>query len=223
VVRAPQEARVVLQSYVSAPDSKAQVLFQDLGFTQIRTYWRMVREINGMPEIPTWPEGIIVRSVRRNEEHKAISAAYESFQDHWGFIPEPFENYLERWLYFISHNDEYDPDLWFLAEENGEIVGESLCYAKTNDDPLMGWVGNLAVRRPWRKRGVGLALLSHSFNELYWRGSRRVGLGVDSQNLTGATRLYEKAGMHPDPVWTNHAYEKELRPGVELSRRSVQW
>ena len=59
----------------------------------------------------------------------------------------------------------------------------------------MGWVGTLGVRRPWRKRGIGLALLRHSFNEFYRRGKRKVGLGVDAQNLTGALRLYESAGM----------------------------
>jgi ribosomal protein S18 acetylase RimI-like enzyme len=83
----------------------------------------------------------------------------------------------------------------------------------------MGWVATLGVRRPWRKRGLGLALLEHSFVELQRRGSRRVGLGVDAQNITGATRLYEKAGMQPDLAWTNLAYEKELRSGVELSYR----
>jgi len=222
VDRAPQDARVVLRSSVSASDAKAQGLFQGLGYDHIRTYWRMVRELSGEPEVPVWPEGITVRSLKRGEERKAISAAYEAFHDHWGFVPESFDNYVERWSHIALQNDEYDPDLWFVAEENDEIVGESFCYARGLDDPEMGWVGNLAVRRPWRKRGIGLALLQHSIGELYRRGSQRVGLGVDSQNLTGATRLYERAGMHPDPVWTELAYEKELRPGVELSMRPEQ-
>jgi hypothetical protein len=42
-----------------------------------------------------------------------------------------------------------------------------------------------------------------------------VGLGVDSENLTGATRLYEKAGMHVERQ--NDTYEIELRPGLEYS------
>ena len=60
----------------------------------------------------------------------------------------------------------------------------------------MGWVDTLAVRRPWRRRGLGLALLLHSFRELRARGRERVGLGVDGENTTGAVRLYERAGMH---------------------------
>jgi ribosomal protein S18 acetylase RimI-like enzyme len=65
------------------------------------------------------------------------------------------------------------------------------------------------VRRPWRQRGLGLALLLHSFNNFYQRGDRAVGLGVDAQSLTGATRLYEKAGMR---VTRQHdLYEKIIR------------
>ena len=83
----------------------------------------------------------------------------------------------------------------------------------------MGWVATLGVPRPWRKRGIGLALLRHSFNEFYRRGKRKVGLGVDAQSLTGALRLYESAGMHVHQTFDQ--YEKELRPGVEISTQSL--
>ena len=75
------------------------------------------------------------------------------------------------------------------------------------------------MRRPWRKRGIGLALLRHSFNEFYRRGKRKVGLGVDAQNLTGALRLYEGAGMHIHRAFDN--YEKEVRAGTEVSVQSL--
>ena len=78
----------------------------------------------------------------------------------------------------------------------------------------MGWVSILCVRRPWRGKGLGLALLQHTFNELHHWGKRRAGLGVDAQNLTGAIRLYEKAGMRVQRQYDT--YELELRPGVEL-------
>jgi hypothetical protein len=63
-------------------------------------------------------------------------------------------------------------------------------------------------------------MLHHTFGQFYQRGTRKVGLDVDAQSLTGATRLYEKAGMH---VARREAlYEKELRPGVELSTQSLK-
>ena len=58
-----------------------------------------------------------------------------------------------------------------------------------------GYVGALAVRRPWRGRGLGRALLLHTFAEFQRRGFDRVTLGVDAENPTGATALYESVGM----------------------------
>lgn len=95
------------------------------------------------------------------------------------------------------------------------VVGISLCK-----DGEKGWVDTLGVARAWRGRGLGLALLHHSFGAFYRRGRRRVGLGVDSQSLTGAPRLYERAGMHL--AQESMTYEKELRAGVELSVRALE-
>ncbi len=95
------------------------------------------------------------------------------------------------------------------------VAGLSLCKYEKD----LGWVDTLAVLRPWRRKGLGMALLRHSFAEFYRRGTHKIGLGVDAQNLTGATRLYERAGMHVARQYD--AYEKELRAGVELSTQSL--
>ncbi len=109
----------------------------------------------------------------------------------------------------------FDPTLWFLAFDGDEIAGASLCTYQMD----YGWVDTLAVRRPWRRKGLGLALLHHSFGEFYRRGTYNVGLTVDSQNLTGATRLYERAGMHVARIYVS--YEKELRAGIEMSTQAI--
>jgi mycothiol synthase len=72
-------------------------------------------------------------------------------------------------------------------------------------------VSELAVRCPWRRQGLGLALLRRAFAEFYSRGRRKVALAVDSQSLTGATRLYERAGMRDERLYS--VYRKELRSG----------
>ncbi len=53
-----------------------------------------------------------------------------------------------------------------------------------------------------------------SFSTFYLRGFKRAGLGVDGESLTGAQRLYERAGMHV--VMSIGRYEKELVAGREL-------
>jgi ribosomal protein S18 acetylase RimI-like enzyme len=53
-----------------------------------------------------------------------------------------------------------------------------------------------------------MALLLNAFRQFHERGERRVGLGVDAESPTGATRLYERAGMAVVEQLT--IYRKEL-------------
>jgi len=99
-------------------------------------------------------------------------------------------------------------------------AGMTLNYAVTEDDPEMGWVHTVGVRRPWRRRGLGLALLQTAFCALYKCGKTRAGPGVDADSLTGATRLYERAGMYIERSYLG--YELELRPGKTLSKQELE-
>ena len=124
----------------------------------------------------------------------------EAFSDLTGRVYQPFE----EWEQWALKRSDFDPTLLYLVMAGGEVVGTALCY----DYPNEGWVRQVAVLRPWRGQGIGLQLLRHIFSEFYRRGKRRVGLSVDSHNLTGATRLYERAGMHVALQFDT--YEKKL-------------
>jgi mycothiol synthase len=222
VTRAPEGTRVVFQTHARTLDEDAKELFETFGYELIRQSWRMVIELNGHPPPAEWPAGITVRKMEvGQEEIPILHAVRDAFKDHWGHVENPYEDDLERWMHWINNDVDFDPTLWFLAMDGDEIAGMSLCRPKISDDPEMGWVDTLGVRRPWRKRGIGLALLHHSFGEFYRRGTMKVGLGVDAQSLTGATRLYQKAGMHSIDKHQHDLYEKELRPGIDLSTQSV--
>ncbi len=149
------------------------------------------------------------------QERAVLLADRDAFRDHWGHVERPFEVDYRRLMHFIENDPEFDPDLWFLALDGDEIAGISLCSPSAAGHPDTGWVNALGVRRPWRRRGLALALLHHSFCTFYQRGRQKVGLGVDAESLTGATRLYERAGMLP--VRQTAAYEKVLRPGEDLT------
>jgi len=218
IPKAPPTARVALRTFTLSDAREAAALFQKAGFKHIRYFFRMVTDLAGVPLSPEWPGGISVRTFQAGEDDRAVvRAARDSFQDHWGYFEHSFEEELARWQHRIHTDPDFDATLWFLAMDDGQVAGVSLCRPKVSDDPDMGWVQTLGVRRPWRKQGLGLALLRHSFSEFSHRGMRRVGLAVDAQNLTGALRLYEKAGMRSDPSRQFSLYEKELRPGVDLT------
>lgn len=223
VQRAPEGARVVLHTYVLSNNPSAGVLLEQCGFKLIRHALRMVIELNGAPPQVELPQGIHIRTFQRGKDDvQMVQAVRESFKDHWGNVEVPFDEEFQRWQHRMDNDPEFDPELWFLAMEGDQVVGTSLCRYKVDDDPEMSWVSTLGVRRAWRRRGVALALLQHSFADFYARGRRKVGLGVDALSLTGATRLYERAGMRPDPTRQHSLYEKELRLGREVSTQSVE-
>jgi mycothiol synthase len=209
---APEGARVVISNGVMVNDEAAHRLLEGEGYRLVRGFWRMAIELEAEPEAPVWPSGITLRTLQPGRDERAVfECVEEAFQDHWGHVPRPFEQWIAR-----TSRSDFDPSLWLLAEtERGELAGVALNARR----PGCGWVNTLAVRRPWRRQGLGMALLRQAFVELWRRGERVVDLGVDAQSLTGATRLYEQAGMR---VAAQYAlFEKELRPGVDLSTRSL--
>lgn len=203
----PEGARVMVYESVLVEDTAAHTLLQARGYTLARTHWRMGIEMDAPPPEPVWPAGITLRTAIPDKDERVIfDTIEEAFQDHWGHTPRDYDEWVSR-----TSRPDFDPSLWFLALAGDEIAGVSLNRMR----PTGGWVGTLAVRRPWRRCGLGLALLYQSFGEFYRRGVTSVGLGVDAQSLTGATRLYERAGMHP--TMRIATFARELRFGVDLS------
>jgi mycothiol synthase len=181
-----------------APDSAAESLLAGRGYREVRRFWEMTIELgDDPPPAPVLPDGFRVEAFSAEHAQAFHAALEEAFAEHWEHQPEPFDTWWERQLVKPDH----DPSLWFQVREGDEIVGA------TRNDPERsggGWIGAIGVRRQWRGRGLAKALLLQSFREFHRRGRRRVGLGVDSENQTGATKLYESVGMVVDTeqvVW----------------------
>jgi ribosomal protein S18 acetylase RimI-like enzyme len=176
------------------------------GYRTIRASWTMEIEFGvEAPAEPVLPDGIEIRPYRHPEDEQPVyDAMQEAFADHWDFHPATIEN----WREFNVKTRNFEADLWLVAWDGEEVAGASLNYPERFGDPGYGWIGTLGVRRPWRRRGVGEALLRRSFAALHARGLRKVRLGVDAENPTGATRLYERAGMHV--LRQSNTWEREL-------------
>jgi len=209
---APDHARVTLNTFSVEKNQALLKVAEQAGFAYVRSSWRMQIDMTEPPPAPKWPEGITLRPFTLDMARAAHAADEEAFNDHWGHVPMSFEVF-EHWLIKIPN---FDPTLWFVPMEGEQIVGCALCEMRGD----LGWCGGLSIRRPWRRKGVALAMLLHAFGEFYRRGTRKVGLDVDAASLTGATRLYEKAGMHI--VYQENQYQKELRAGVELSTQMLE-
>ncbi len=217
---APQNARVAVQQWTEGIDAAGQDLILSHGYHEVRRSWRMEISLESEPDEPEWPEGVAVRpfSLERDFE-RLVRATREAFRDHWGHVENPFERDVEIMRHRMA-DPSFDPRVWFLAVDGEEIVGMALGRLQNAESPTLGWVNTLGVRPAWRRRGIAHALLRHAFREFYRSGKRRVALGVDAASLTGATRVYERAGMRPVRTWVS--YEKELRAGEELSTQSLR-
>jgi mycothiol synthase len=175
---------------ISAPhgDQAFRELAERDGYRLGRSSWLMRLDMSEPPPPPVLPDGVELRTfVRDADAHAVHRLVQDAFADIGNQPPRSFD----FWEQTSLERADFDPDLWFLATAGGELVGVSLCFSGS----LGGYVAQLAVRRDHRGAGLGLALLRHGFAELYRRGDREVYLDVDSENRTGATRLYERAGM----------------------------
>ncbi len=208
VPQAQANVRVTLNAFCPEKNDVYRRVLEQAGFAQVRSDWIMQIDMEAPPPAPVWPEYVELRPYTPDMLYAVFEADEEAFRDHWGHVPARFDVW-QTWT--VKREGGFDPGLWFLAFEGGQIAGFALCGYEHGE----AWVGVLGVRRPWRRKGLGLALLHAAFGEFYRRGTRKVVLSVDSQNLTGATRLYRRAGMRP--VSQTDTYQLELRPGVELS------
>lgn len=220
IPKAPEGAEVAMTMGLNQKDSYHRQLVEKHGMQIVRHFFHMEIEFDSPPKAPQFPEGIVIRPYDEATELEKLAAAYlDSFQDHYGFANQSIDNLLDNIRFMVENDPYYSPEWWMVAMDGDEIAGFSVCAPKTTEDPEMGYVNVLGVRRLWRRKGLGLALLLHSFGEFYRYGCKRAGLGVDASSLTGATRLYEKGGMHVSRQFDS--YKKVLRAGKDITTTAL--
>ena len=174
-----------------------------------------------MPE-PILPEGYVFRTMRMDDNDQDLRSVFtairDAFRDHYGYVERDFEVSFQNWSHFVTNDEHFDPALtWVVEAPDGEIAGVSVNWDRHGADESVGWVGTLGVVREHRRKGLALALLHQGFRQFVAMGKARAGLGVDADSLTGATRLYERAGMYV--AKEDYNYEKVLREGRDLRRK----
>lgn len=195
------DERIILRHVVNADNAAVVERMTRWGYQPVRNAWVMQRMLDKAPPLPHVPDGIVVRPFQRGRDERAVWACIqETFRDLWQHKDSPYD----EWAGFVLQNASWSPELSYLAFERDELAGATI----TMNDDLGGWVQQVGVRRPWRGRGIGLALLHTVFGELYKLAVPHVGLEVDAQNPSGALRLYERAGMHVQERFTE--FRKEL-------------
>lgn len=190
--RLVSEGAARLHSWAVGGDAAAERLFQVNGYREARRFWDMRIEFVEDPPEPA----VAVERLGEGDARAFYAALEEAFADHWEHHPETFDEWWGR----QRERENFDPSIWFLIRDGDEVA--AVC--RNEERPEGGYVGALGVRRPWRGKGYGKALLLHSFREFRRRGHTSASLGVDAANPTGATQLYESVGMRAEEeyvVW----------------------
>ena len=191
-----------IQNSVLEADVAARELLESLGYGAVRVFRELRIELQAAPPAPQWPNGLRVVAFDPVRDALEFHAAHqEAFADHWDHTPRDFASWSKGHL----ASERFDPTLWCVVRAGDEIAAGTICTGNTYGG---GFIHALFTRRPWRKQGVGAALLGDAFARFWQRGEHSVGLGVDAASDTGAFRLYERAGMAPALGWV--MYEKEI-------------
>ena len=193
--------RVLRMGSLDAPGAWPATL-EAAGYRITRRFLLMRRSLDGAIEAPQWPAGISIRPFDRAADARAAHAALaEAFEDHYG---PPFETFAWWWhAIFERPSMEFRDDLILVARAGDDVAGVLLGAARASESPEAGYVAELGVRRPYRRRGLGRALLLESFHRFRALGRREALLHVDDESETGATGVYRAVGMSSQPMYAN--------------------
>lgn len=197
------DLQTVMQTWIinDKTQTERMSLLTKAGFAPVRYGYTMTRDLSQPIEIPDLPDGVYVRPCTPADDRPIFDALHEAFRDHWGYATPPdYEADFQEWLGWPMRN----PDLYqvaFARDEQGQeqVAGMVLNFVPEEENRVFnlkrGWCDPIAVRRQWRRRGVARGLILRSLRLFADMGLTEAALGVDTENTTGALRVYESCGF----------------------------
>ena len=206
----PAEVEKYFISFAAQGERSLAAMLEKTGFQPTRYWFEMVRpDLEDIPDYPL-PEGLELRPVLPGHYRAIWDADSEAFRDHWGFS-EPSEQDYQAWLVDTT---TFQPELWQVAWDihTNQVAGQVKTFIDHEQNKLYhrqrGWTEGISVLRPFRRRGLARALIARSLRVQKQAGMTESALGVDSANLSGATRIYEDCGFRV--VKRDTMYRKRL-------------
>lgn len=182
---------------ISGRNDMARRVLEKNGYQFIRAFDIMETWMDEEPPAPPTVMGIEIRQFTPGKDAQAVyEADEEAFQDEWGKTPRTFKQWARR----MNLTDGFDASLWFVAWDDDQVAGAVMAQVEHKK----GRIHHLGVRRPWRRHGLGMALLQETMRAFWQRGVRTLLLNVDSTSPTNANMLYERAGFHVVNEYLNY-------------------
>lgn len=199
------QANWLVEAFTVHDKDAGERLFAHYGFKPERFFFDMKAPLDPASprDVPQVPDRLRVGTIPDGHEQILYEVNNEAFTDHWGFEPQPYE----QWRAIIFNPDTCRPDLSRLVFDGDEIAAFVICFNGIEGEVYFGDVG---TRRPWRKRGLASLLLATCLRAAEQSGLTRARLHVDSDSLTGAVGVYQRVGFAVDT--TNCCYTRPLNP-----------
>jgi mycothiol synthase len=202
------------QLVVSVPERMTALegLARRAGLQPERWYRDMERPLTELPPVRPAPgiELVPYTPDRDDEVRRAHNAA---FTEHHGSS----ERDPETWQSLFTGQRAFRPDLSVLAVEDDVVLGYLLAYVYEADTLATGErradFGQIGVLPHARGRGLASAVIAAALHAAAEHDCQGASLQVDSDNVTGALRLYEKLGFRTSR--TRVTWSLDLPPAAE--------
>jgi mycothiol synthase len=196
-----------LSSGCLSTNAGAVALHEQRGYQPARWFHSMVRDLSQPIAAAVVPDGLAITGYQPDMAEHARLIRNESFRDHWGST----ETSPQSWAHFLA-SSAFRPELSFLAYQGSEPLGMLISREYEGYQKRTGrrdlHIALVGTRAAGRKRGIATALLTTAMSAARAAGYDRASLGVDADSLTGAVRVYERAGFAVEHTWI--AYRKQL-------------
>ncbi len=172
----------------------ANRMLDRLGFRKIRQFQELLRPLTNLPALRE-PMGVRIVPWPVDRDDEILQVKNTSFADHWGSTPTA----PHSWNSMVRGFGNYAERSFIALDENNRVVAFSLNHRTPADDDVLGrrdgWIYNLGTLPEWRGRGIASALIVYSLHAFVAAGLTHASIGVDSDSLTGAIRLYKALGF----------------------------
>ena len=184
-------------------------LVRRAGLEPERWYQEMQRPLSDLPERRT-ADGVAVVPFSWDRDDEVRRAHNVAFARHHGSS----ERDPEAWRSLFTGQRNFRADLSRLAIADGAVVGYVLAYVFEADTAARGSrevsLGQIGVLPEGRGRGIASALIAEVLQTAAGNDCQSASLGVDTENVTGAPRLYESLGFRP--IRSNVSWSLALPP-----------
>ncbi len=192
----PENCNRFFEAWASYLPNRWKTLLERDGYKPSRHILLLVRpDYEGIPDAPL-PEGLVVRPFRNKQLREILRAAKESFRDEPNFTEEMMN---EEGVKLFMESRTFNPRLWQIAWDGARVAGGSVNMIDEAENEKFGrnwgYLMMVFVRRPYRNKGLASAMIARSLDVLRKAGVGQAALGVDSENPSGACRLYERMGF----------------------------